>query len=197
MNNLMTVPQALQLSEERKDRYGYSRRDWYTVTPYKDNEWQKKIGQLGLTIPFDEIVTMDMGKSKCPDCGAVYEGHAPLGCIAIVYKIDPKNTHYSYYKFSHQYSKNNKTEICGARVVWDLQKEFEEQQDFFSFLAMLCNTVNVDWFDKYKHVIPAERIDEFRVKTLLYELMETQRKTQDALNQIASKMTNAGLSLQF
>lgn len=206
MNNLTSVPKGLSLDvvpqpeicrQPIKDRYGYSTNEFYHITPYDRADWVARINELGLIIPFDKIVTMDQGRSVCRDCGAVYAGYNYNGCEAVVYKTDPNDRWNSRYTFSHLYHRKNVTERCGGTLKWDLQDQFTQQKDFFQFLNMLCQTIKPDWFDKWKYTIPENLVDEYRIKTLLFELQETQRKTQDALQQIASKMHNAGVSLQF
>ena len=201
MNELMLVPSEVI----------YTGREHLQITPYYNLEdVQQSIETHKIKVPFDKIITIDQGFSVCQYCKARYVGKEE-NCRNLVWK----------YKTSYTWERGNRlvgdmidngwrsarvdgSEMreCEARVDWDLQKQFNEQKEFFEFVKYISNmsTQSTTSIAKYAHTLPLTTSTEYRIIDLERQLFDTQMKLasyEGALRMIAEKMNAAGQNLTF
>lgn len=172
----------------------YGRNGRLCVTPYCDNQWTKAVLEFGVKVP--EVIDMTMGKSKCNQCKAVYAGYQPKCEAKIISHMVPG----SYYK-TRGYNSHyvNTLEPCGGHLEWELHKNFEIQKEFFGLLSKIGSLPNPEYDPLHKFVahFPPGVTEQLRVRLLAKEIEEQMTQVRGALHQIAGKMHNAGISLQF
>ena len=167
-------------------------------------------------VPFDKIITRDMGTSVCPYCKSKFVGSAYF-CTNRVWWYQHASSYGSWcrgdgvkgrqFKSVDLYSvpvtvTASSKRQCDTLTVWDLQSEFDKQSRFFSFLSAISylNPDKVGLLEEYRGCLPSGLSDEYRIQLMENEIqrqnMEISR-LMGAVTQIADKMSSAGQALCF
>jgi hypothetical protein len=176
----------------------YDRTSNQLVTPYSDLDWIYTALKYGVNVP--EVVDRTCGKSVCKSCGAKYVGNQAYCTVMTTFSIK-KNNYWAEkergYRSGREYAV--KEEPCGGHLEWDQQEKFDFQYGLFSLLDMIKSLpdISYDPLFKYQTLFPEGVVTALRVRLLRQDMERNDMMIQDALRQIASKMTNAGACLSF
>lgn len=215
MNNLPTfypIPETIQY--RIPDQYSSPRHEHRLNTPYSSIEnCLGTISRLKINVPFVDIITRDIGFSVCPHCKARYVGHE-LNCQQIVtWYTTSDSSSYCHqrgeYSVGHIFENKEyydrvvrKTEkrMCYTPTIWDLQKQFDEQQAFFNFVSLLwyIPEEKTDLIAKFGNCLPQGMEDKHRITLLENQILNQAQEIQrlmGGMNQIAQKMQSAGSAL--
>ena len=187
------------------------------ITPYRQyhKSLEQTIAEYGIKMPFDKIITKDMGISVCPHCGARYAGSQDM-CTAMVWWMKFDNS-YHWKRGNAPRSAivdtkdswgcrslvtESRMASCATDTKWDLQEEFNAQVAFFDFVAFMQNVQSnlVSPIHKYRDALPPGASEQYRIMYLEQKIMQ-----QDALihrlesfaKNVVDKMSNAGHSLMW
>lgn len=180
-------------------------RDTYGDTlPYTSDRWREVAAKLKVTVPFQTVISRDMGYSHCKSCGQKYAGTSPEGCQRIVRKANVQRANgYGQdwivtERFYHYHKPGDvKTEACGGYMTWNLESEFLVQQKFFGLLFELEGITSTDTLSQFEDSFPSELIPLLRIGLVERRLMHFEARCTQAFMQISSKMSQAGQALQF
>lgn len=206
--SLVKKPELFRLQWTSAD--GYDKDRYIDSLPYKISpEYLFQIvSEKGIKVPFDIIISKDMGFSECRHCGAKYSGNQEI-CTAIVayYRINGgwswirgEYPDYDYDRKTKQWK--NKDSVCESTLKWDLQEKFDEQSSFFSFVEFMGNipTDAMNLISKYSSLLPPGSSSEYRLIYAEKQLTDLNIKMDNvfsALNEIANRMSSAGQMLSF
>jgi hypothetical protein len=219
----LTFPEydSFRVKKNAKHVYYNQEGERYLITtPYQMSvqDLAKALITHNVKLPFDSIITMDMGVSVCPYCKAKYVGNQ-VYCTNQVRWFHKRGGYSSdwhrgdqhvgdkvtvgdgYYKNSFVVGETS-VDLCDTEVVWDLQKEFDEQKAFFSFVSMIngCASHPDNLLERFKNALPPGVAAEYRIQMLESEnvmLRGQVDQLQYALKQIAERMNAAGHCLIF
>jgi hypothetical protein len=218
MNLPMVLPRPETIQYKIKDTSYYSSdstSDCYVVaTPYRNEELMRVVATHKVKVPFDRIITRDMGFSICPHCGTRYVGHE-LECQKQVTFYKTTENQYRWERgerFVGEHFKGDgywssrvseiKTSMCGTSTKWDLQEAFNLQEAFFDFLQMLSVLPEkpTDLMTRFSNCLPEGMEDKYRIALLEQKVacqgLEISR-CLDGITQIAQKMQQAGNALSW
>jgi hypothetical protein len=164
------------------------------VTPYESKNWVDVVSKYGIKLP--DVVDMTKGKSKCSGCGATYVGYQPY-CNRIIPHHRTKGAYHVTRGYHPYYSIENHE--CNGPLVWDLREEFNVQRDFFSLLSLISQLPDIEFDPLYKFssYFPPGVSEALRPRLVAHQMEFQVRNIHNALNQIATKMNNAGACLSF
>lgn len=222
MNNLVALlPQNESIEFRPKSKYSsnyYGRADSVYRNLYPYSTWPenliKSIQDHHIKIP-SKLIDRSMGTSVCPHCKTKYSGHQEFCMNTInwflaageyrwgrgdlkVGDIVPAADRYSLPKKVNE----SGIDFCDQITIWNLEKEFQEQVEFFKFVELLgsLSPEKVGTFEKYRNNLPMGAADEYRIQ-LMENIIQNQlmqiNQLQGAIRQIAEKMNAAGNNLSF
>jgi len=201
-------PTIIPESEYISDRYP-------RTTPYNNKEWLSQVREHGITVPFETIITLDQGKSRCSSCGAIYAGFQDR-CTVPTRFVNVKSIH-GYWldsirsqtycvgdtlqsRHSACYVGSVSLEDCGSVCNWNLSEDFELQKSFFNMLELVASTFDTSPIKRWKTTMSPEKYAELELRWLGSNVFQLQRNMENCLNAIkviAEKMNAAGQHLSF
>lgn len=209
--SLKLVPQPENV-EILQTEYGSFSKAWVNYLPYSSFDWKNAVQSYKIQVPekFLNIINRADGISTCPECGHRVAGHQ-MACDNKVFKYhtssynrgviqDPKKFLFKGDKIisgwsSETVSFTQETE-CKSQMQWDKLQEFNEQQDFFSWLENLERN-SYSNLTKYGELVG----DKNTLMSNLQSQLDTQRleieQLKCAITTIAGKMNQAGGNLMF
>lgn len=216
MNLPMVMPRPENIPYKVSDNYynpGNCTRDTHKlVTPYNSEELMKTVALHKIKVPFDRIITRDMGFSVCPHCGTRYVGHE-LECQNKVTWYKTTETYSRWYKgerfvgerfkgdsYYGNVVSETKTGMCGSQTKWDLQEAFDLQVAFFDFVTVIGTLPEKpsDLMAQFGNCLPEGMEDKYRIALLERRAENHQMEISrclGAIEQIAQKMQAAGNAL--
>lgn len=181
-------------SYQEYSNYSYS---YVQVAPYSSLEWTDLVAKLGVQVP--EVVDRTCGKSKCRGCGAVYVGTQSKCTAKVVFYKAPGSWHGAR---AYSYNCSYEEKECESYLDWDLQKEFNDQVEFFRLLERVNRLpdLNYEPLVKFREAFAPGVADVLQIRLLSSDLEGIKAQLPmitDAIKTIAQKMSAAGNALSF
>ena len=213
MNDLLAMPEPVQIIVPMRVSYGTIQSDWIDLYPYRTSSWQETAARFQIQIP-ERIISLADGTSVCEKCKAVYAGRQfvcehPVPFFTWQGKYARKERGYKNVGDSYGDSwENGKVtkitwESCAStNLQWNLQEAFSFQQSFFNLLDKIGQMPNVnnsplepfkDLMSPATYALLDLNLLRERMNTLEYQ----QAGIVAVIKDIAARMSQAGTILNI